>query len=128
MAFSDLIAPLATVRNGLVAAAGAAAMLVACMAWDRLIDDPAVRREALRGYVVRVELEAAEAKAAEAERQRIAGAAALADLAERLRMAEAASVAADEAMERAIAGYEARLAAEGRACLLTPPDIDFLKR
>jgi len=106
-----------------LAAAGAAA------AYDRLIDDPAVRRAALAGYVARVELDAAEARAAEAERQRKAADAALADFSERLRQAEAAAFAAREAMEQAIADYEAKAKSAGSDLpRFTDDDIRFLTR
>lgn len=115
-----------TLRDAISAAAGAALAFAALTAFDRLVDDPAVRRDALRGYVVRVELEAANARAAEAERQRAAADDALAEFAERIRRAEAAAAEARDALEQAIADYEARAGAD--ACRLTDDDIEFLTR
>lgn len=108
-------------------ALGAAALLAAATAYDALIDDPAVRRAALAGFVAQAELSAAQAQIAEISRQKAAADASLAEFSERLRVAERAALAANDALEAAIAAHADVLAKEGRSCPLTDADIRFLR-
>lgn len=54
--------------NALAAAAGAATMFLAMIAWDAAIDDPGVRREAREAYVKEADRERATAEREQAEK------------------------------------------------------------
>lgn len=113
--------PLAAMAAGLVVAAG-------MFAWDVLIDDPAVAREARRGYVERAELRAEKAMRIEAERQLAAAAEARDRYRLALAAADARNAAIAERIEREIADHEAQLEAAGRSCRLDPADIEWLRQ
>lgn len=118
----------AAVQATLAFVAGIGLATAALMLWDGLVDDPSVRREALRGYVAKVELEAANAKAAEIARQRDAfrrSAEAYQSIVEQARKGEAA---AREQLEQRIADYEQDLARRDRACRLDDADVDWLRK
>lgn len=65
-------------KGAFYGALGAAAALSVAMAYDKLIDDPLVRREALNGYVLRSERDALASQLA-TERQRALAAAQIAE-------------------------------------------------
>lgn len=68
------------------------------------------------------------AKMAEQARQRIAGGIALEEYRKRLAAARAAEQQANDRLEQEIAENEKALVASGRACLLDPADIEWLRK
>lgn len=118
---SPFAVPLAAVAAGLV-------VMVGMIAWDVVVDDPAVAREARRGYVDRAELRAEKAARAEAERQLAAVARARDGYRLALAAADARNAADVERIEREIADHETRLEAAGRSCRLDPADIEWLRQ
>lgn len=106
----------------------AAVVLAATAAYDRLIDDPAVVRQARAGFVVEAERDALIALVEEQKRQAAAAAGALAGLRYEIEQQAKNDAAAAERLEREIEEYEAKLAASGRACFLDDGDIEWLKR
>ncbi len=84
------------------------------------------RKRALEGFVARAELEAANAKLAELERQRNAGAQALEEYRKRLAAWQAVAAAEDERHEKEITDYEKKLADLGKSCLVDADFLDFL--
>lgn len=111
-----------------ILAAGAAVFLTGAALYDAWIDDPAVRRAALKNYVLKVELTAAEARLAETQRQRNVAAQALRDFRERITVMEAQDAADRERHEQEIADYEKALATRNRSCLLDDADIQWLRK
>ncbi len=89
----------------------------------RVANAAAAARE---GYVALAEKTAAEAKAAEMERQRNATAQALTEAAKRQAADELAQQAKDAETDVAIADYEKKLAAANRQCLVDGDDRDWL--
>lgn len=83
-------------------ALGALAMLAVCHLYNVGIDNPAVRRAALQGYVLEVEKTAAEAAAAEMTRQRDAANQSLDEYRRRAAAAEQAKDAADAKLQELI--------------------------
>lgn len=63
---------LETFKGAFYGALGAAAALAVSMAYDKLIDDPLVRREALAGYVLESEKNALAAQLSEERRRALA--------------------------------------------------------
>ena len=94
--------------------------------WLVAYHDPRVIADARREYVEIARLEAAQAKAAELERQRNAGAQALEEYMKRLAAAQQLDAEEDARHETEIAEYEKLLAAAGRACFLDDADTQFL--
>lgn len=82
----------------------------------------------LSGYVLVAEKTAAEAKAAEMERQRNAAAQATEDHRKRLEAAQASEQAAKDTLENEIRSYELQLSEKNRACAITAADRDWLLR
>ncbi|WP_017993959.1 hypothetical protein [Rhizobium leguminosarum] len=80
------------------------------------------------GYVLLAEKTAAEAKAAEMERQRNAAAQATEEHRKRLAAAEASEQAAKDTLENEIRSYELQLSEKNRACAVTAADRDWLLR
>ncbi|CCM77136.1 hypothetical protein [Rhizobium mesoamericanum] len=80
----------------------------------------------LSGYVLLSEKTAAEAKAAEIERQRDAASQALDEHRKRLAAAEASQQAAKDTLESEIKAYELQLSEKNRACLADAADRDFI--
>ena len=107
--------------------AGAVIVFSALRLWDVAVDDPAVRREALIGYVRQAEYEAEKAKAEEAARQRDAAARAAKSYADILADVRGREATAREQLEQRIADYEQELSAAGRSCRLTDRDIEWLR-
>ncbi|TBY54516.1 hypothetical protein E0H59_13595 [Rhizobium leguminosarum bv. viciae] len=89
---------------------------------------PSAAREARAGYVLLAEKTAAEAQAAEMERQRNAAAQANDEHRKRLAAAQAAEQAAKDTLETEIRGYELILSDKNRACAVTSADRDWLLR
>lgn len=106
--------------------AGIAAGLMLYHLYAVSIGYPSARREARAGYVLLAEKTAAEAKAAEMERQRNAAAQATEEHRKRLEAAQAAEQAAKDTLETEISNYELQLSQKNRACLLDRSDRDFL--
>jgi hypothetical protein len=89
---------------------------------------PSAARQARAGYVLVAEKSAAEAKAAEMERQRNAAAQATEEHRKRLAAAEAAEQAARDTLEIEIQSYELQLSEKNRACAVTAADRQWLLR
>jgi uncharacterized protein YlxW (UPF0749 family) len=89
---------------------------------------PSAAREARAGYVLVAEKTAAEAKAAEMERQRNAAAQATEEHRKRLEAAQASEQAARDTLEQEISNYERILSAKNRQCVLDSADRDWLLR
>lgn len=93
--------------------------------------DPQVRARALDGYVAQVELDAANAKAAEIQRQKIAGDAAVADLTQKLQATDAQAEEANQKLEQEIADRGKAVVLQGsqpRDCSLTDSDVEWLSK
>lgn len=89
---------------------------------------PSAAREARAGYVLVAEKTAAEARAAELERQRNAAAQATEEHRKRLEAAQASEQAAKDTLENEIRSYELILSQKNRKCLADAADIEFLQR
>ncbi|ASS55921.1 hypothetical protein [Rhizobium leguminosarum] len=87
---------------------------------------PSAARAARAGYVLVAERTAAEAKAAEMERQRNAAAQATEEHRKRLEAAAAQSAKSEITREAEIRGYELLLSEKNRKCLADAADVDFL--
>lgn len=116
-----------TVTLGAGAVAGAVFVFTILRTWDALVDDPAVRREALIGYVKTAEFEAVKAKAEEAARQRDAAVRAAKSYADILADVRGQEATAREALEQRISDYEQELSRVGRVCRLDGRDIEWLR-
>ncbi|QIG67273.1 hypothetical protein EVB37_037 [Rhizobium phage RHph_TM3_3_3] len=108
--------------------AGVAAGLLLYHVYAVTIGYPSAAREARAGYVLLSEKTAAEAKAAEMERQRNAAAQATEEHRKRLEAAQASEQAAKETLEQEISSYELQLSEKNRACAITAADRDWLLR
>jgi hypothetical protein len=94
--------------------------------WQKCVHDPAIRKEAMKGYVAEAQLAAVQAKLDELQRQKAAG--------EYAHAAFARQVAADRVKDAAKAAqlqqennaYAAALRAQNRACPLDQSDIDHI--
>jgi hypothetical protein len=106
--------------------AGIAAGLMLYHLYAVSIGYPSARREARAGYVLIAEKTAAEAKAAEMERQRNAASQATEEHRKRLEAAQAAEQAAKDTLESEINAYELQLSEKNRACAVTAADRDWL--
>lgn len=93
------------------------------LAWH----DANVRREALAGYVLKSQLDAAEATNREIARQLAAGRKSLSMYAELLAEAQERERVDDEHDKQRNAIYAAQLAAQGRSCRITQSDRDFVR-
>lgn len=114
--------------NAIIVVVTAIITLAATALYDRVVDDPAVRRQALSGYVRQAELDAANAKLAETQRQRDVAAQALEEHRKRIAALQAAQAAADARREQERADHEKALVAAGRHDGLTDADIKWLRR
>ncbi|NNH46535.1 hypothetical protein HLI03_33665 [Rhizobium laguerreae] len=108
--------------------AGIAAGLMLYHLYAVSIGYPSAARQARAGYVLVAEKSAAEAKAAEMERQRNAAAKAGEEHRKRLAAAEAAEQAARDTLEIEIQSYELQLSEKNRACAVTAADRQWLLR
>lgn len=108
--------------------AGVAAGLVLYHLYAVSIGYPSAKREARAGYVLLAEKTAAEAQAAEMERQRNAAAQATEEHRKRLEASQAAEQAAKDTLEQEISSYELQLSEKNRACALTADDKRWLLR
>lgn len=108
--------------------AGAVGAFALFVLWNVAIDNPRVRNDARQAYVAIALLEAEQAKSAELERQRNAGAIAFEEYRKRLAAVELADKADDARHEAEIAKYEQKLAEAGRSCALDSSDVDWLQQ
>lgn len=106
--------------------AGIAAGLMLYHLYAVSIGYPSAAREARAGYVLIAERTAAEARAAEMERQRNAAAQATEEHRKRLEAAQASEQAAKDILETEIRSYELQLSEKNRACAVTAADRDWL--
>jgi uncharacterized protein YlxW (UPF0749 family) len=114
------------ILDGIKLGAGVIVGLFAYHLYAVTIGYPSAAREARAGYVLVAEKTAAEAKAAEMERQRNAAAQATEEHRKRLAAAEASEQAAKNTLENEIRSYELQLSEKNRACALTAADRDWL--
>ncbi|MGR9274733.1 hypothetical protein ACU8KI_08985 [Rhizobium leguminosarum] len=112
----------------LKAGAGMAAGLLLYHVYAVSIGYPTAAREARAGYVLLAEKTAAEAKAAEMERQRNAAAQATEEHRKRLGAAESENLKSEITREAEIRGYELLLSESNRKCVADRADVDFIKR
>ncbi|TAV72776.1 hypothetical protein [Rhizobium leguminosarum] len=108
--------------------AGIAAGLMLYHLYAVSIGYPSAARQARAGYVLVAEKSAAEAQAAEMERQRNAASQATEEHRKRLAAAEAAEQAARDTLEIEIQSYELQLSQKNRACAVTAADRQWLLR
>lgn len=106
--------------------AGVAAGLLLYHLYAVTIGYPSAAREARQGYVFVAEKTAAEARAAELERQRNAASQAVEEHRKRLEAAQASEQAAKDTLEDEIAKYERVLSQNNRSCTLSPDDKRWL--
>jgi hypothetical protein len=106
--------------------AGMAAGLLLYHLYAVTIGYPSAAREARSGYVLVAEKTAAEARAAEMERQRNAASQATEEHRKRLEAAQAEEQAAKDTLEQEISDYERILSEKNRACAITAADRDWL--
>lgn len=85
------------------------------------------RRAALTGYVLKTELEAANARLFETDRQRQAAQDALDEFETKAVQQDAAAALRRDRLEKEIADNEKLLAAHARSCLLDDSDVEFLR-
>ncbi|PYE89564.1 hypothetical protein [Phyllobacterium leguminum] len=111
-------------KLGIGAAAGASLML----AYNAMIHDPMIHREARQGYILEAQKTALEAQLAERDRQVNAGQIVIDAYQAQLKNARETERAKSEQAEQEIAAYEKRLVDEGRTCRLGVDDIEFLRR
>lgn len=116
------------ILDGIKLGAGLLAGLMLYHLYAVSIGYPSVAREARAGYVLIAEKTAAEAKAAEMERQRNAAAQATEEHRKRLEASQAAEQAAKDTLEQEISSYELQLSEKNRACALTADDKRWLLR
>lgn len=108
--------------------AGVAGGLMLYHVYAITIGYPSAAREARAGYVLIAERTAAEARAAEMERQRNAAAQVAEEHRKRLEAAQASEQAAKDTLEDEIKSYELQLSEKNRACAVTAADRDWLLR
>lgn len=108
--------------------AGIAAGLMLYHLYAVSIGYPSAAREARAGYILLAEKSAADARAAEMERQRNAAAEATEEHRKRLAAADAAEQAAKDTLETEIQSYELQLSEKNRACAVTAADRQWLLR
>jgi hypothetical protein len=106
--------------------AGVAAGLMIYHLYAVSIGYPSAAREARAGYVLIAEKTAAEAKAAEMERQRNAAAKATEEHRRRLEAAQASEQAAKDTLESEIRSNELILSQKNRACIADSDDRTFI--
>ncbi|MBB4215549.1 hypothetical protein FHT79_002718 [Rhizobium sp. BK212] len=107
---------------------GVAAGLLLYHLYAVSIGYPSAAREARAGYVLLAEKTAADARAAEMERQRNAAAWANEEHRKRLEASQAAEQAAKDTLENEIKSYELQLSEKNRACAVTAADRQWLLR
>lgn len=122
--FAFLATPVGKWVGSLVGAALLALAIIGGFRWWLHEHDAAI----LSGYVLLSEKTAAEAKAAEMERQRNAAAHATEEHRKRLEAAQASEQAAKDTLETEIRSYELQLSEKNRACAITAADRDWLLR
>ncbi|RFB95236.1 hypothetical protein B5K11_09820 [Rhizobium leguminosarum bv. trifolii] len=108
--------------------AGVAAGLLLYHLYAVSIGYPTAAREARAGYVLLAEKTAADARAAEMERQRNAASITTEEHRKRLAAAEAAEQAAKDTLETEIHSYELQLSEKNRACAVSAADRQWLLR
>ncbi|NKJ95514.1 hypothetical protein GFM14_28950 [Rhizobium leguminosarum bv. viciae] len=108
--------------------AGIAAGLLLYHLYAVSIGYPSAAREARVGYVLLAEKSAADAKAAEMERQRNAASQATEEHRKRLAAAEVSEQATKDTLETEIQSYELQLSEKNRACAVTAADRQWLLR
>ena len=98
------------------------------VAYNNLVDNPAVARQAREGYVVLSEKTAIETKLKIEAQRRAAAERISAQHADALERAAAWNEAEKVRLEQENADYEARLEAAGRRCELDGADIEWMRK
>lgn len=93
---------------------------------NSFVENPIIRAEARRGYVLEAEKAAAEAQSAEMQRQAAAAKDALATFKAALAMADKKQVELSAKLDEDTKAYEAKLKAAGRSCRLSRDDVQWL--
>ncbi len=127
-AFSIIFNLLGGVRGVIAAIVVAVSVFSLSTIYDKYIDDPLVRRAALKGFTEQAKLEAANARLEEITRQRTAAQDAL-NMAQKqidhLRVEQDRQAAATE---QEIANYERLLEKDGAFCGLSDIDLEWLRQ
>lgn len=113
-------------RGVLVAGATALLLSGAFYAYNDLIDNPSVVREARKGFVLQFERDALLAQVAEEKRQRIAAETARLNLLAGLKVLQENQRVREERLEADIAEYEKKLQEQGRSCFLDDDDMKWI--
>ena len=101
----------------------------ALLAYDRWVDDPAIRSAARQGYVTQATVTAIEAELLETKRQWAAAESVAAAWHAQLVKQQDEQAKRDEQVEKDTAEYEAKLDEATRACRrFNPNDLDFLRK
>jgi uncharacterized membrane protein len=108
--------------------AGVAAGLMVYHLYAVVVGYPSAAREARAGYVVLAEKTAAEAKAAEMERQMNAAQGALASFQKNLDAARQSEQQAKDTLENELSAFQLQLSEKNRQCLADSADLDFIRR
>jgi hypothetical protein len=96
--------------------------------WQKWFHDPAIRKEALKGYVAEAQLASVQAKLVELQRQKTAGEYAHAAFTRQVAADQAKDAAETVQLQQENDAYAAALRAQNRACPLDQHDIDQLVR
>lgn len=115
------------IAAGLAGVLAAGVTFAACALYDRVVDDPSVRREATAGLVALSEKTALQAQIAEMNRRLAAAQRATKQFSDLLATSRAAEAAASAALEQDIARHEKALSDTGRSWRLDQSDIDWLR-
>lgn len=121
-----MLALIGGLRGVLSGIAAAASLFFLMSLYDRLIDDPSVRKAALTGFVALAEKTALEQKLFETQRQVNAGAQALDEFRKRAAVQLSLAEGESQQLELEIAENEKRKPAG--LCRLDDGDIEFLLR
>ena len=105
-----------------------AAVVAGLLIYDRVIDDPQVRRLARQGYIAEAEKAALQAEMQEVRRQKLAAEANALLWHQQLVRLQGEQDAREAEVEADIAEMEAKLKASGRSCPLTDDDIKWLRK
>ena len=96
--------------------------------WQKWVHDPAIRREALKGYVAEAQLAAVQAKLDEMQRQKTAGEYAHAAFTRQVAVDQAKDAAETVHLQQENDAYAAALRASNRACPLDADDLRNIMR
>jgi hypothetical protein len=96
--------------------------------WQKLVHDPAIRKDALKGYVAEAQLAALQARLDEVTRQKQAADYAHASFTKQVAADQAKDAAETASLQQENDAYAAALRASNRACPLDRSDLDSILR